>query len=95
MMQSPVKASFDQEVAAVLTARMAVYRTEANEVGDVLRWVDRSLIRLCAKFAEYQPDDLSSFRLSNELSLYPQFEFYLRRSQFLQRFNSSPDEAAY
>jgi protein transport protein SEC23 len=95
MMQSPVKASFDQEAAAVLTARMAVYRTEADDVGDVLRWVDRGLIRLCAKFAEYQPDDPSSFRLSNEFSLYPQFMFHLRRSQFLQRFNSSPDEAAY
>lgn len=95
MMQSPVKASFDQEAAAVLTARMAVYQTEADEVGDVLRWVDRSLIRLCAKFAEYQPDDPSSFRLSNEFSLYPQFMFHLRRSQFLQLFNSSPDEAAY
>jgi len=95
MMQSPVKASFDQEAAAVLTARMAVYQTEADEVGDVLRWVDRSLIRLCAKFGEYQPDDVSSFRLSNEFSLYPQFMFHLRRSQFLQLFNSSPDEAAY
>jgi protein transport protein SEC23 len=27
--------------------------------------------------------------------LYPQFMFHLRRSQFLQLFNSSPDEAAY
>jgi protein transport protein SEC23 len=95
MMQSPVKASFDQEAAAVLTARMAVFQTETDEVGDVLRWVDRSLIRLCAKFAEYQPDDPNSFRLSNEFSLYPQFMFHLRRSPFLQLFNSSPDEAAY
>jgi len=31
----------------------------------------------------------------NEFSLYPQFMFHLRRSQFLQLFNSSPDEAAY
>jgi protein transport protein SEC23 len=95
MMNSPVKASFDQEAAAVLTARMAVFQTEADEVGDVLRWVDRSLIRLCAKFAEYQPDNPQSFRLSAEFSLYPQFMFHLRRSQFLQLFNSSPDEAAY
>ncbi|EEC51618.1 predicted protein [Phaeodactylum tricornutum CCAP 1055/1] len=87
--------SFDQEAAAVLTARMAVHQTESDEVADVLRWVDRSLIRLCAKFAEYEPDDLNSFRLSPEFSLYPQFMFHLRRSQFLQLFNSSPDEAAY
>jgi protein transport protein SEC23 len=33
--------------------------------------------------------------LPNEFALYPQFMFHLRRSQFLQLFNSSPDEAAY
>ena len=94
-MNSPVKNSFDQEAAAVLTARMAVNQTETDEVADVLRWVDRSLIRLCSKFAEYNVDDPNSFRLSAEFSLYPQFMFHLRRSQFLQLFNSSPDEAAY
>ena len=95
MANSPVRMSFDQEAAAVLSARIAVCQTETDEVGDVLRWVDRSLIRLCSKFAEYEPDNESSFRLSPEFSLYPQFMFHLRRSQFLQLFNSSPDEAAY
>ena len=47
---SPVARSFDQEAAAVLMARVAVHRTETEEVADILRWVDRSLIRLCAKF---------------------------------------------
>jgi protein transport protein SEC23 len=94
-MNSPVRMSFDQEAAAVLTARMAVHQTETDQVGDVLRWIDRSLIRLCAKFAEYEPDNMQSFRLTPEFSLYPQFMFHLRRSQFLQVFNSSPDEAAY
>jgi protein transport protein SEC23 len=94
-MYDPVKASFDQEAAAVLTARMAVHNTETDNVEDVLRWVDRSLIRLCSKFAEYTPENPESFRLSPEFSLYPQFMFHLRRSQFLQLFNSSPDEAAY
>lgn len=91
----PVKYSFDQEAAAVLSARLAVHRTDTEDVGDVLRWVDRSLIRLCSKFADYRVDDPSSFRLASEFSLYPQFMFHLRRSQFLQLFNSSPDEAAY
>eukprot|EP00547_Thalassionema_nitzschioides_P003888 CAMPEP_0194199076 /NCGR_PEP_ID=MMETSP0156-20130528/227_1 /TAXON_ID=33649 /ORGANISM="Thalassionema nitzschioides, Strain L26-B" /LENGTH=810 /DNA_ID=CAMNT_0038923917 /DNA_START=169 /DNA_END=2601 /DNA_ORIENTATION=+ len=95
MAHSPIKQSFDQEAAAVLTARLAVSQTESDEVGDVLRWVDRSLIRLCSKFADYTPDDVNSFRLGPELALYPQFMFHLRRSQFLQLFNSSPDEAAY
>ena len=105
-------------------ARIAVHRTESEDVADILRWVDRSLIRLCvdralalrersasedsrsldhalhhsvrcAKFAEYEKENPSSFRLGPEFSLYPQFMFHLRRSQFLQLFNSSPDEAAY
>ena len=91
---SPVRASFDQEAAAVLTARLAVHQTDTDEVSDVLRWIDRSLIRLCAKFAEYRPDDPNSFRLTPEFSMYPQFMFHLRRSQFLDVFNSSPDEAS-
>jgi len=92
---SPVKMSFDQEAAAVLLARVAVERTHNEDVADVLRWLDRSLIRLCSKFADYVPDDPNSFRLTPEFSLFPQFIFHLRRSQFLQLFNSSPDEAAY
>ena len=87
---SPIKQSFDQEAAAILTARLAVERTESEDVGDVLMWVDRSLIRLAAKFADYRPDDPSSFRLPPAFSIYPQFIFHLRRSPFLQLFNSSP-----
>lgn len=92
---TPIKLGFDQEAAAVLSARLAVFRTESEDPNDVMRWVDRSLIRLCNKFADFVPDDPSTFRLSPQFSLYPQFMFHLRRSQFLQLFNSSPDEAAY
>jgi len=92
---APIKLGFDQEAAAVLFARLAVQRTEQEDPGDIMRWVDRSLIRVCAKFADYVPDDPSSFRLSQQFSLYPQFMFHLRRSQFLNMFNSSPDEAAF
>ncbi|KAJ1460107.1 hypothetical protein M885DRAFT_509837 [Pelagophyceae sp. CCMP2097] len=87
--------SFDQEAAAVLMARIACHRTETEEVADILRWLDRSLIRVCAKFASYRKDEPGSFALPDEFAIYPQFMFNLRRSQFLQLFNSSPDEAAY
>jgi protein transport protein SEC23 len=51
---------------------------------------------VCAsQFASYKKDDPSTFRLSPSFSIYPQFMFHLRRSQFLQTFNSSPDESAY
>ena len=90
-----ISQSFDQEAAAVLMARIAVFKSEVDDGPDVLRWVDRMLIRLCSRFAEYRKDDPSSFRLERNFSLYPQFMFHLRRSQFLQVFNNSPDETAF
>src|SRR3569833_2979732 len=87
--------SFDQEAAAVLMSRIAVFKAEVDDGPDVLRWVDRMLIRLCSRFADYRKDDSSSFRLEKNFTLGPQFMFHLRRSQFLQVFNNSPDETAF
>lgn len=89
--------SFDQEAAAVLMARLAVYKAEHNEDNgaDILRWLDRLLIRICQKYGDYRREDPSSFRLGEHFSLYPQFMFHLRRSQFLHVFNNSPDETAF
>ncbi|XP_052594547.1 protein transport protein Sec23A isoform X2 [Peromyscus californicus insignis] len=67
-----IAASFDQEAAAILMARLAIYRAETEEGPDVLRWLDRQLIRLCQKFGEYHKDDPSSFQFSGTFSLYPQ-----------------------
>jgi protein transport protein SEC23 len=86
---------FDQEAAAALMARYAICRTEEEETLDVLRWCDRMLIRLVAKFADYRKDEPSSFSLMPAFSMYPQFMYHLRRSHFLQTFNASPDETAY
>lgn len=41
-----IETSFDQEAAAVLMARLGVFRAESEEGPDVLRWLDRQLIRL-------------------------------------------------
>merc|ERR1712048_412376 len=90
-----ISSGFDQEAAAVLMARYAVFKTENEDPMDVLRWVDRMLIRLVAKFAEYRKDEPSTFRLAPEFSVFPQFMYHLRRSNFLQTFNASPDETAY
>ncbi|KAF8267542.1 protein transporter SEC23 [Lactarius quietus] len=81
--------------AAVLMARIAVFKAEIDDSPDVLRWLDRMLIRLCQKFADYRKEDPTSFRLTDNFSIYPQFMFHLRRSQFLQVFNNSPDETAF
>jgi protein transport protein SEC23 len=72
---------YDQETTAVLMAKQAVYKTMTGEENmDVIKWLDRTLIKLVARFAEYRKDDPSSFKLSREFSLFPQFMFYLRRS---------------
>jgi len=86
---------FDQEAAAVIMARYAVFKCENEDPLDVLRWVDRMLIRLVSKFADYRKDEPSSFNLMPELSIFPQFMYHLRRSNFLQTFGTSPDETAY
>ncbi|CAF0722708.1 unnamed protein product [Rotaria sp. Silwood1] len=88
-------ASFDQECASVIMARIAVYRADTEEGADVLRWLDKMLIRLCQKFAIYEKDNPGSFQLTDTFTLYPQFMYHLRRSQFLQVFNNSPDETAF
>lgn len=94
--QPQISFGFDQETAAVTMARMACWRaSNENDTPDALRWLDRSLIRLCQKYGEYHKDDPASFRLSEKFSLFPQFLFHLRRSQFLQVFNNSPDETSF
>ncbi|KAD0585580.1 hypothetical protein E3N88_44022 [Mikania micrantha] len=75
---------FDQETAAVVMARLASYKMEIEDTFDATRWLDRNLIRLCSKFGDYRKDDPSSFSLNPSFSLFPQFMFNLRRSQFVQ-----------
>ena len=90
-----ISAGFDQEAAAVVMARLSVHRAETEEIPDVLRWLDRQLIKLCQKFGNYTKEDSNSFTLPANFSLYPQFMFHLRRSQFLQIFGCSPDETVF
>ncbi|KAK2983423.1 hypothetical protein RJ640_016030 [Escallonia rubra] len=75
-------------------------RPEVHQIGslaefDPIRWLDKSLIQICSRFGDYQKDSPSSFILSPRFSIFPQFIFHLRRSQFVQVFNNSPDETAY
>jgi hypothetical protein len=51
---------------------------------DPIRWLDKALINLCSRFGDFQKDTPSSFSLSPRLSIFPQFMFHLRRSQFVQ-----------
>jgi len=86
---------FDQEAAATLMARVCIFKTENEELFDVLRWLDRTLIKFIEKFADFQKDNVSSFNLPPQFTIYPQFMYNFRRSCFLQVFNNSPDETAF
>ncbi|XP_059651740.1 protein transport protein SEC23 C [Cornus florida] len=88
-------AGFDQEAAAVVLARLVSFKMEAEAEFDPIRWLDKLLIHLCSRFGDYQKDSPSSFSLSPRFSIFPQFIFHLRRCQFVQVFNNSPDETAY
>ncbi|KAJ9172514.1 hypothetical protein P3X46_015744 [Hevea brasiliensis] len=88
-------AGFDQEAAAVAMARLVSFKMEIEAEFDPIRWLDKALIHMCSRFGDYQKDSPSSFSLSPRFSIFPQFMFHLRRSQFVQVFNNSPDETAY
>ncbi|KAL1320022.1 hypothetical protein HN51_064779 [Arachis hypogaea] len=90
-----IAAGFDQEAAASVMARLAILRAETCYARDVIRWLDDTLIRFASKFGDYVPEDPSTFRLSSNFSLYPQFMFHLRRSQFIDVCNTTPDETAF
>ena len=87
-----VAQGFDQEAAVVLLTKIAIWKSNIEDRIDVLRWVDKSLINLMQRFAEYKKDFPTTFKLTKEFSYFPQFVFYLRRSFVLSNFNASPDE---
>lgn len=76
-------------------ARIGIQKAEQEESIEILKWLDRTLIRLVAKFASYKKDDPSSFRLPQEFQFYPQFMYHLRRSHFITTFGLSPDETTF
>lgn len=88
-------AGFDQEAATVILGRWASFKMETEEEFDPTRFLDRLLIRLSSRFGDYRKDDPSSFQFASTFAILPQFMFNLRRSQFIQVFNNSPDETAY
>ena len=88
-----IAAGFDQEAAAVLVARQLSWKMETEEETDCPAGREMApivLIQLCQRFGDYRKDDPHSFQLMPQFSIYPQFMFNLRRSQFVQVFNNSP-----
>lgn len=92
--QTELIEAFDQETAAVLLARQAIFKTDSAPLFDVLRWLDRTLVRAVSRFGQYTRNMPETLQLPNQFVYFPGFIYHLRRSGYLQVFNSSPDESA-
>ncbi|KAI7985406.1 Protein transport protein SEC23 [Camellia lanceoleosa] len=77
---SEITTGFDQEAAASVVAGLAIHKAERDLAHDVIRWLDKMLISFASKFGDCVLEDPSTFCLSSNFSLYPQFMYYLRRS---------------
>jgi protein transport protein SEC23 len=85
---------FDQEAAAALIARLAVFKSE-HEESNPIRWLDRQLITMLNRYALFRKGEPSSLTIPNEMNIFHQFMFYLRRGPLIQVFNNSPDETVF
>jgi len=85
---------FDQEATAALVARLAVYKAITDD-SQPIRWIDRVLIQLIHHFASFRKDSADTITIPDQMSLFPEFLFHLRRGNLIQVFGNSPDETAY
>ena len=90
-----VISTFDGQTAAVVLARMATFKADNDWDPDLLRWLDNSLITVSTKVADVPNKNPDSVTYPLSFQNFPQFVYYLRRSQFIQVFNYSPDETAF
>jgi protein transport protein SEC23 len=90
-----IAAGFDQEAAAVLIARLAMWKLNTEETVDVVHWVDRILIKFCRLFGTYTPNEPGTFSMDGQVSFLPQVMYHFRRSPFLSTFNSTPDQTTF
>jgi protein transport protein SEC23 len=83
---------FNCETSAVITAKLAVWRLKTEDFLTVSNWIDNSLISFTKRFSKIEGKNVL---IPSEISLFPQFLYFLRRSQFVNSFNVSPDESAF
>lgn len=86
---------FDKEAAIVFLARLCVHKSLMEEQQNIRQWLDTSLCKWASYFGNYVKGDIHSFSLSENMRLFPQFIYHLRRSSFVNRFGSSLDEVPF
>ncbi|CAL6032558.1 Sec23 [Hexamita inflata] len=88
-----ISTGFDQEAAATMVARIAAWRFEQTKsTEEVLRGVDRVIIKTAKSFCTFVPNDPNSVKFQSNFEFFPQFLYHFRRSDLIQLFGQSPDE---
>jgi protein transport protein SEC23 len=82
---------FDQEAAILGLARLASNKFREKPNSEVIKWLDRSLVRFAKQFGSYKKGAPESFSLPSPMGLFPQFLYHLRRSAFVNALGMSPD----
>lgn len=91
----PILNNFDQEAATILIARESIFKVSNESNIDALRFINKILIDFLTNFSNFRINDSKSVIIPNNVNLLPQFIYHLRRSNFIQIFNSSPDETTF
>jgi protein transport protein SEC23 len=63
-----LRSGFDQEAAAVLVSRLAVWKSQTETISEVRNYLDRTLIKACKTFASYTPGQVLDLYVSSWLS---------------------------
>lgn len=67
-----IKEGFDQDAAFILLARVTLRKIDTEpSVQDVVRWLDKQLIKFCHKMGKFIQDVPTSFKLIEKLEYFP------------------------
>lgn len=86
-----ISEGFDQDAAIISLARLCVHKSLMEEQTNVRQWLDTNLCKWASYFANYVKNDVYSFALGDTMKNFPKYIYYLRRSNFINRFGSSLD----
>ncbi|KAG0440663.1 Protein transport protein SEC23 [Dictyocoela muelleri] len=94
-MSEKVTLGFDQEAACVLQTRVFTFTNKIENDNDMVRRLDRTLIKFVRRFSEYVKEDSRSVTLPSTMAYMPYFIYFLRRSILIQTETNTPDETIY
>ena len=85
---------FDQEAVIAVFAKLGSNKSQELDGSVVIRWIDKNLIFLMSKFAIFKKGEGNeeTFNMPDEISIIPQFFYYLRKGPFIKTFGLSLDE---